>query len=63
MPISAMFITNAVPPKLKNGREMPVLGMRLVTTPIFKKTWVAISVMMPTMVSEPNLSRAWMASQ
>ena len=45
------------------GMEMPVLGIKFVTTPIFKNTWTASKVMMPTMVRAPNLSRACRASQ
>ena len=63
IPISANCITSAVPPKLKKGKEIPVLGIRLVTTPMFKNTCTASRVMMPTVVRVPNLSRAWRASQ
>ena len=33
---------------LKNGSEMPVQGMRFVTTAMFKNTWIDSSVVMPT---------------
>ena len=46
------------PPKLKKGREIPVLGIRLVTTPMFKNTCTASRVIIPTVVKVPNLSRA-----
>ena len=40
-----------------------MLGIRLVTTPMFKNTCTASRVMIPTMVRAPNLSRALRASQ
>ena len=42
---------------------MPVGGRKLVTTPILKKVWNAVSDVMPTTSSVPNRSRAWRASQ
>ena len=33
---------------LKNGSEMPVQGMRFLTTAMFKNTWIDSSVVMPT---------------
>ena len=43
--------------------EMPVTGKRLVTTATLANTWKAKSVVMPTTIRAPNLSRAWRASQ
>ena len=35
MPISKICTAREVPPELKNGREMPVFGIEVVTTAIF----------------------------
>lgn len=56
-------MASAVPPKLKNGSEMPVFGTRFVTTAMFKKTCKAICVVMPTTRRLPKRSRAWSAIQ
>ena len=49
---------SALPPELKKGREMPVTGKRLVTTATLANTWKANRVVMPTIINDPNLSRA-----
>ena len=38
MAISKICIISEVPPELKNGKEIPVLGILLVTTAIFIAT-------------------------
>ena len=47
MPISKICSIRAVPPDEKNGSEMPVLGIELVTTAIFKIVCSAILVVKP----------------
>ena len=61
MPISPSSIIRLVPPEEKNGRLMPVLGMVLVTTAMFKMACKTTCTTNPTARSAPNLSRARMA--
>ena len=61
MPISPRSISKLVPPEEKNGRLMPVLGMVLVTTAMFKMACSTTCTTNPTASSAPNLSRARMA--
>ena len=44
-----------------NGNITPVFGMELVTTAIFKITWIAICDITPTTKREPNRSGALFA--
>ena len=47
IPISNICTARAVPPELKNGRDIPVLGIEFVTTAIFIKVWIAILEVRP----------------
>ena len=50
-----------VPPEEKKGREMPVLGMVLVTTATFSTACSATCTTNPTTSSAPKRSGAWAA--
>ena len=60
-PISASCIISAVPPYEKNGSEMPVGGIALLTTAIFSSACKPICMVKPTATSIPNLSFAFAA--
>lgn len=47
IPILLNKINNAVPPALKNGNGIPVLGIDEVTTPIFSITCIATKLVIP----------------
>lgn len=51
-------MVRAVPPALKKGSEMPVLGMELVTTAIFRRACQPIWAVNPMTSIQPNLSGA-----
>ena len=57
-PICASCMVSAVPPALKKGREMPVLGMELVTTAMFRSACHPIWAVRPMTSMHPNLSGA-----
>ena len=50
-----------VPPELKNGSEIPVFGIRFVTTPILSMTWIAILAESPYATSFVKSSGAFLA--
>ena len=60
MPICASSITRELPPELKNGRLMPVLGSRSVITRMLRITCSPTCEVRPTPKSVPNLSFAFM---
>ena len=57
-PIAAKFITSDVPPELKNGSGIPVVGINLVTTAIFTNIWNANIPTIPAAMSIPYISFA-----
>ena len=58
IPISNIWIISEVPPVLKNGKEIPVFGIMLVTTAMFMATCKAILKVKPHTVKAQNLSGA-----
>lgn len=61
MPIAIILLTRELSPELKNGSGIPVLGNIAVTTPILTKIWNANMEAMPTAISMPILSGAFLA--
>ena len=58
IPTSNICKIREVPPELKNGSDIPVFGIVLVTTAIFITTCKAIFSVKPHTVSAQNLSGA-----
>ena len=61
IPISHINITRELPPYEKNGREIPVLGTRSVTTAIFKNVCIPIWLVIPNTRSEEKRSAVFNA--
>ena len=48
---------------LRKGSGMPVMGMRLTTTAMLMKAWKVSQAVMPSAISPPKVSGAFMATR
>ena len=53
--------SNALPPKERNGRVIPVIGNKPSTAPILINAWIMIQVVVPAANRRPKASGAFKA--
>jgi len=63
MPTAARLTTSEVPPELMKGSVIPVTGMRLTTTAMFRKAWTHRTTVTPAARSIPKRSGACVATR
>ena len=58
IPTAAKLTTSEEPPSLTKGSVMPVMGIKLSTTPILMSPWTASQAVMPVANRAPKVSGA-----